>query len=212
VRSDPSRSKAVAGLAAVLADLGCADEAIARMNEAFADALRSAPLRVRAAIAVLATHVQVVTRIDVAAGGARWDCPEGDPARSSDLRLFRRIRSRAFSRTGSDERALVIDPQARWFRPPGSSDQVSLQRQRMARQFVTLLLRRRRERPGGYVSREELERALWPDARLPPSTTANRLFVLASKMRHLGLGDVLESGQEGWRLATDVPVLESDGR
>lgn len=122
---------------------------------------------------------------------------KSEAARSNDVRFaLRVVRGLA--------RAVVIEARARTVRVGG--DVVSLAKYPTLWRLVDLLAARRRETPGVVVAREALLAAGWPRERILPAAAANRLHVALSTLRRLGLRDVIERVDEGWRMSPALVV------
>ena len=50
--------------------------------------------------------------------------------------------------------------------------------------------------------------ACWPGETIRPDSATNRLYVAISKLRKLGLHDVLRTGDDGYELAARVEVAD----
>ena len=86
---------------------------------------------------------------------------------------------------------LVAAADATAFRVPGG-DWVDLSRKRVLRTLFAALLHRRLDAPGSPFTAEELAACAWPSAPLDEAMR-NRLYVSVSKLRDLGLRDILLS-------------------
>jgi predicted ATPase len=124
---------------------------------------------------------------------------------NADTRLARRLLERALSHAPLPRaRALVIGPDARWFRVPGGA-RVEIQRQRALRNVLLALARERARAPGRALDVDALLRRGWPGERVSKAAATNRVQVVISKLRGLGLRDALVRTDDGYVL--DVPVF-----
>ncbi|MFT3764142.1 MAG: hypothetical protein QM820_01275 [Minicystis sp.] len=107
--------------------------------------------------------------------------------------------------------ALLVGPEARWFRAPGAGV-VSLARRRPLSAIVEHLFRARRERAGVATSWDALLGAGWPGERMAAAAGAHRVRVAVSTLRKLGLRALL-TASDGYLLDPGCPVLraEDDG-
>lgn len=100
---------------------------------------------------------------------------------------------------------LVIPDDARWFRLDGAPS-VDLSGRDALRRILAALRDRRRDAAGTPLSFEELVGAGWPGETVERRAAQNRLYVAISKLRSLGLRDVLVHGPEGYCLRADIPL------
>lgn len=100
---------------------------------------------------------------------------------------------------------LVIPDDARWFRLDGAPS-VDLSGRDVLRRILAALRDRRRDAAGTPLSFEELVGAGWPGEIVERRAAQNRLYVAISKLRSLGLRDVLVHGPEGYCLRADIPL------
>jgi predicted ATPase len=217
-----------AGLAAVLADLDEADEA-----RALAEAGRSAPpgpadaATVPVAVAdLVAGHVELALARRAAREGdaeaaerlraqvaARLDASAAAPG--ADARRERRLLARALGRSegatpaAPGPRRLLVGERGRWFVPP-SGERVDLGRQRSLRLVLLALSRHRRGGAPGGLDADALLASGWPGERIKGPAGGARVRVALSRLRALGLRDLLVRDDEGYALAPDV-VVAIDG-
>lgn len=88
----------------------------------------------------------------------------------------------------------------------GSAPRVSLIRRSRMRNLLRALAGARRERPGQYLSVDELFAAGWPGERALARAATNRVHVTMTRLRKLGLEPLLESGVEGVRLRREATI------
>ena len=105
--------------------------------------------------------------------------------------------------TSSD--AVLVEMEGRWFRMP-SCEPVSLARYGSTRRILVALTEARLTRVGSRLGPDALIEAGWPGDRILPLTAQTRLYTAIRKLRKLGLGDVLETTSDGYRLAPHIPV------
>ena len=91
------------------------------------------------------------------------------------------------------------------FRAPGGR-WVDMRGKRVLRRLFAALLEHRLAAPGSPLSAEELARAAWPRADFD-AAMSNRLYVSISKLRDLGLRDILLS-DAGYLLDPGIAVLQ----
>jgi hypothetical protein len=102
--------------------------------------------------------------------------------------------------------ALLLGPGATWFRPPGAG-RVSLERRKPMALLLDALVTARLEAPGRAVSADELLAAEWPGEKVIATAGAHRVRVAVASLRKLGLRDVLQTIEPGYRLASDVVTI-----
>ncbi len=101
--------------------------------------------------------------------------------------------------------ALRIGPDAAWMQAPdGGRHQLGTRA--ALRRILLALAEARLHRPGASLQVADLIEAGWPGERPRADTGANRAYVLLSELRRLGLRDVLQRHDEGYRLDPSVPV------
>ena len=101
---------------------------------------------------------------------------------------------------------LVVGADARWLRLP-SHEPIELPRQRAMRLILLALVRERLIRPGHALSWERLVAHGWPDERVMHTAGHVRVRVALSKLRALGLRELISSRDDGYLLRVDVPVV-----
>jgi predicted ATPase len=148
-----------------------------------------------------------------------------DPVlRNEDLRFSLRLLERAIEadiahQTASESHgpadspqdpALLIGPGGRWFVLP-SGERVDLNRQKLLRSLLLALASRHRDAPGIAVSWEALKLAAWPGERIVESAVLNRLRNAISRLRVLGLHDLIVATAEGYALDRRIQItIEPD--
>lgn len=86
--------------------------------------------------------------------------------------------------------ALVIGPDARWFRAPGGA-RIDLTRRRQLRLILAALTAARRAQPGTTLTVDQLLACGWPGETVLAVAGASRVYVAISTLRRMGLRDVL---------------------
>ncbi|NUP05766.1 MAG: AAA family ATPase [Polyangiaceae bacterium] len=151
---------------------------------------------------------------------ARSQAADGGPGpsqRSEDVRFATRLLESLLARASTTSScssspppipALVVGPEARWFGLRDSTV-VHLPRSRALRLVLFALARNRIHRPGAALSTQQLIVEGWPGERIHPKAAANRLYVTLTKLRRLGLADILQSRDDGFLLDPNHLVLEA---
>jgi predicted ATPase/predicted negative regulator of RcsB-dependent stress response len=98
-----------------------------------------------------------------------------------------------------NEAALLVGPDARWFRA-GQREPVSLLKSRAVRLVLLALVRRRLEAPGAALPLDALFEAGWPGERVLRKAAANRVYVTLTKIKNLGLRGLIQSRDDGFLL------------
>jgi hypothetical protein len=107
---------------------------------------------------------------------------------------------------GGGDAALVVGSEGRWFKMAGRAP-IHLLRQRAMRLILDRLVQKRLEGDGAGLSVADIFHAGWPDENIKPHSMQNRVYVALSKLRKLGLNDLLLSRDDGYLLDPLVPVL-----
>ena len=128
----------------------------------------------------------------------------GNPSiieQSDDARALVRILENALAELDGDAPgdALLVGPQAKWFRAPRGGWQ-DLSRRTPMRLILLHLTEHRRTQPGTGVDVESLQCAGWPSEKMTPDAGANRVYVTLNKLRKLGLDGVLVRNESGYLL------------
>lgn len=140
---------------------------------------------------------------------------EGSPAPvasySDDVRFAARLLDRAVEDldAGGARDEILVGPEARWFERTGVP-RVDLERHRGVRLVLLKLVTERLERPGVVVSREALFAAGWPNTRIRADSAQNRLSVSLTRIKRLGLRDVLRTRDDGLLLDPAFPLRFSE--
>ena len=115
-----------------------------------------------------------------------------------------RFAARLLQKVLADD-ALLVATDGSWFRAPGA-DRVDLARRHVLRRLLSALASHRENSPGETLSLDELIENGWPDERMDPTAAANRVHVALTTLRKLGLRDLLERSDSGYRLLPSVPL------
>ena len=100
-----------------------------------------------------------------------------------------------------------------WFRPPAGA-RVSLRRRENLARLLRALVAAHREAPGRALAIAELFEAGWPGERIQAESAAGRVYVALTALRNLGLRDLLQRADGGYRLdrGAAIEVHEDDQR
>jgi hypothetical protein len=99
---------------------------------------------------------------------------------------------------------LVIRGGGEWLETPDGG-QLALGRRGPLRRVLVALAEAQTTRAGAALTVDELLTAGWPGERPLPEAANNRVWVTISTLRKLGLGDVLQRWDGGYRLDPAVP-------
>jgi hypothetical protein len=106
-------------------------------------------------------------------------------------------------------RALVLGPELRWVASPrGPQQRVGS----ALRRILEGLVQRHEERPGEALGVWELCELGWPGEQPVYEAGANRVYVALNRLRNLGLRELIERHDGGYRLAPDTVVTRSDAK
>jgi predicted ATPase len=122
--------------------------------------------------------------------------------RAGDLAFALRLLDRALAPADA---TLEVGPDARWFRPPGGVE-VPMLRRGAVRLVLLALARSRAASPGVALPRDALLEAGWPGELVLAEAGATRVRVAIATLRSLGLGDVLQTRDDGYLLDPDVGI------
>ncbi|MFT6375490.1 MAG: putative ATPase [bacterium] len=139
---------------------------------------------------------------------ARWSLlvtePEEAPgrARTVEGRIVDAIRTLL---DGSGELAAwVVGAESRWVRTP-HGEELDLSRRGAMRRILDALVERR-VGGGQPLETDALFTIGWPDQAIRGDSAAHRVRVAVSSLRMLGLSDIICKDEDGYSLATDVPI------
>jgi hypothetical protein len=105
----------------------------------------------------------------------------------------------------SDPGELKVGPDATWIETPQGARHLLGSRASL-RRVLSALTDARLQRPGEALSVDALLQAGWPGERLAPDAGANRVYVLLSELRRMGLRGSLQRHDDGYRLDPALPV------
>lgn len=106
-------------------------------------------------------------------------------------------------------RTLTLGPDATWAAGP---DGARCRLNGPLRRLLVALVRHHATRGGEVLTVWDLLDVGWPGERPLPDAGANRVYVTLTRLRALGLRDVIERFDEGYRLAPETRVVHVDDR
>ena len=198
--------------AAIFAMHGEIENATAAFDVAEKNAALQGEPRVVGTVALHRGHLDLARGDRRAAAVERRAAAAGLLAQSDDVRFALRILDAALGTqkdpsAASNDAALVIAHDGRWFRAPNASERSELGKRETLKRILLELARRRVETPGIPASRDDLVAVGWPGEKLGADAANNRLSVALSELRRAGLRDVLLHVEGGHVLDTRVPVV-----
>ena len=199
-RGRPGDRETLALFAVVLAARGAEDAAARGDEKAARDMLDDASRVLHDVAADASVHRSDELRLALRVARAfRDDVAE---------RVYAMLRS-VFD-TGPEERAgatapLIVSDDGTWFRLP-SGEVHKLRGRPVTGRLLRVLALRALEAPGTPVSAASLIDAGWPGEKILPKAAHNRLYVAMSRLRQLGLGELLENDGDGYFLRREVSV------
>ncbi len=101
--------------------------------------------------------------------------------------------------------ALLVGPEASWFRPLGGRLE-DLRKYGAARRILQALIEQRRSADGRELSIDSLRDAGWPGERIDHHSGANRVHVALADLRKRGLKPWLKRNDRGYLLESEVEV------
>jgi tetratricopeptide (TPR) repeat protein len=203
----------------VLAQMGRLDEARAAIDEAERAIRDPAPNDpIQSAILLQRGYLELATpgQRDLARQRLETARREGAPERSFELRIAVRTlasfvgdgisigapRVRASEGARSE---LVVHREVYWFESRAGR-RVPCRKRKVTRAILMKLVAQRIDSPGRALTAGDLLEAGWPGERILPQAAMNRLYVMLTKLRQLGLRDVLLATDDGYLLDPNVPV------
>lgn len=127
-------------------------------------------------------------------------------ASAVEVRITLRLLSDSREHARAERRATVrVDPLLRWF-AVDQGERASCAKRPTMRAILRALIDAHEQRPGTIVTRAQLLDAGWPDERMAERSAQRRIEVMISRMRELGLRDVLETDLGGYRLRADCVI------
>jgi predicted ATPase len=158
---------------------------------------------------------------------AAAEAPEGPAtaAGSIDVRIALRLVRRAFEARAASGAPILVHPRGDWFSvgttatgagagaSAGAGERVACHRRPAIRRLLVRLALWRVQRPGATLSADELVAAGWPGEAMSADSARNRLHVTLNRLRELGLREVLQAHEGGYRLdpARAVVFADDDG-
>lgn len=163
----------------------------------------------------VASAHEAASRNDVEAAAAHKDCAlqrrsrlmsEGRPPAMEAMLVARLLqRSLDAPRPRIEPRTLEVDDLGAWFSVGGGQRIACAKRPTMKRMLMALV-KAHVSRPGDAIDRAGLLDAGWPGERMMARAAQRRLEVMISRMRELGLRDVLETTDGGYRIVPSCRV------
>ncbi len=102
--------------------------------------------------------------------------------------------------------SLRIHPEGRYFVPPGQAV-VDFARRGALRGVLVGLAKARDENPGHALSLEDVLELGWPGEIIQYEAGASRVYTAIRTLRNAGLGDILQTSDEGYFLSPDVAII-----
>lgn len=103
--------------------------------------------------------------------------------------------------------ALVVAPLGAWFRLPHTDQTVSLAHRPVVGRVLLVLARARLSNPGVAMNWDDFARTVWPHEKPLDYVVRNRIRVIITGLRSLGLADCIQTCPTGYRLAERVDVV-----
>ncbi|MDC3959220.1 ATP-binding protein [Polyangium jinanense] len=132
--------------------------------------------------------------------GSRW---------VTELRVLARLLGSALATHASPApaapRVLRLDATGRWFEPP-SGPRVACANRPVMRRLLVALAQAHLAAPARPFSFEELIEIGWPGERILADAARNRLHVMLTRMRDLGLREVLLGNDLGYFFSPDLSI------
>jgi hypothetical protein len=157
-----------------------------------------------AAIALLGAVVDVALGDAARARSAREGASAWD---SEDVRAALRVLDARLPAVPCDTtgEVLRVGPDVRWFTPP-NGERVELLRRQALRLMLRELVARHASASGAAMTIADLFAAGWPGEKIGEQSAANRVYVSISRLRKLGLGDRIQSRDDGFLLDPRLTV------
>lgn len=141
--------------------------------------------------------------------GAEVESLEAELQLAADVRLASRLR--AMMSHAPSASSVVFAADASWFRV-GTQEEVKLGRRKALKSLLLALVTARQRKPGAALTIAELIRAGWPGERMLPHAGSERVYAAIATLRRLGLRNVLEQHEDGYRIAAAVRALWASDR
>lgn len=104
------------------------------------------------------------------------------------------------------DRRLTVAADGSWFIPP-SGERVEVGTRKALRALLRAFAEARQGDDVRVLDQDALVSAAWPGERIRHQAASNRLKVALSTLRSIGLRDVLETCEDGYRIDTKVDVI-----
>lgn len=118
---------------------------------------------------------------------------------------YARAAARLFATSG----ALVVGPECRWFEWRGLM--VDIKRRGGPRLILQALVDSHLRDPKASLGVDDLFAAGWPGENISIESGRRRAYTAVNTLRNLGLADVLQTTDDGYRIAPDVHCSRSSG-
>lgn len=169
------------------------------------------------ACAPISAEVVRRVRLRMAEARAPFDAGASIADLSDDVRAALRLLERRLARVEplgalldqAPADALLVGPDAEWFRAPGGISQ-SLASHGPVRRMLLALLREHASPTQKGLDVDSLREAGWPDERMSPDAAANRVHVALAELRRRGLRPFLERRSDGYTLSAVLCVHPVD--
>lgn len=153
----------------------------------------------------LATLDNLRSKLSAAADGCATEVTQMH--KSAQLRVPHRHLERCAEIVMSTiESGLRVDHLGNWF-SVGLDERVTLQKRLRPRRLLMALVDHRAQNSDRGVDLDDLFHAVWPDEVATPESAANRVYVTITRLRKLGLGNVLKCSDCGFYLDPQVPLI-----
>ena len=134
--------------------------------------------------------------------------PEGLRRVLSDLALGLPLQSDwEIQQADLTEEVTIVSASGAWIESP-LSGRKRVELGPSLRRMVSLLLERHRAEPGRTSSTWELLDAGWPGEKILPDAGANRVYAALKRLRNMGLRNVIERSEDGYRISPHARITE----
>ena len=107
--------------------------------------------------------------------------------------------------TAAQDADLTVGPECRWFQV-GQAAPVDLTRRRAIRLILIRLVETQQSAPGKANSLDDLIEAGWPGEAMYGDSGASRAYVALSKLRKMGLRELLVTQDDGYLFAAKTRI------
>jgi hypothetical protein len=128
-----------------------------------------------------------------------------------ETRMARRLLAGALARlspASAVKAVMEVGPECRWFKPP-SSERYDFKRGKALRLMLEALVQKRLAAPGEVLTVDQLFEHGWPGEKALPDAAANRVYVNLSRLKDMGLRQVLLRRDDGYLLEPSLEVIRS---